>query len=189
MSVSSPGIEPGLRPSQGRVRIRHTPRTKLIQSVETAAGADRARTESPQSESCRDRCASPRNRTPSCSFEHCRAHPAHPQGALLSQYPDLDSNQGPDLRRVRCKSATPLGFNFTQEPTTGFAPASTCLQDRRLSVSSHVGKHECEESNPVGRFWRPLALPGAHSCKAHGNKPRGRINFVTSPAGRSNTSR
>ncbi len=27
LSVSSPGIEPGLRPSQGRVRIRHTPRT------------------------------------------------------------------------------------------------------------------------------------------------------------------
>jgi len=25
--ASLPGIEPGLRPSQGRVRIRHTPRT------------------------------------------------------------------------------------------------------------------------------------------------------------------
>ena len=28
-SVSSPGVEPGLRPSQGRVLIRHTPRTFL----------------------------------------------------------------------------------------------------------------------------------------------------------------
>ena len=27
-------------------------------------------------------------------------------------------------------------------------------------------KHEREESNPVRRFWRPLALPGAHSCIA-----------------------
>src|SRR5258708_1896382 len=27
-----------------------------------------------------------------------------------------------------------------------------------------IHKHECEESNPVRRFWRPLALPGAHSC-------------------------
>lgn len=27
--VSSPGIEPGLRPSHGRVRFRHTPRTEL----------------------------------------------------------------------------------------------------------------------------------------------------------------
>src|SRR4029077_8371930 len=57
-----------------------------------------------------------------------------------------------------------IGMQISQEPTTGFAPASTCLQDRRLSHSSHVGKHECEESNPVGRFWRPLALLGAHSC-------------------------
>ena len=31
--------------------------------------------------------------------------------------------------------------------------------------SSHVGKHEREESNPVRQFWRLAALPGAHSCK------------------------
>ena len=31
--VSSPGIEPGLRPSQGRVRIRHTPKTTVSQSL------------------------------------------------------------------------------------------------------------------------------------------------------------
>ena len=30
ISVSSPGVEPGLRPSQGRVRIPHTPKTSLI---------------------------------------------------------------------------------------------------------------------------------------------------------------
>ena len=29
-SASSPGIEPGLRPSQSRVRIRHTPRTNQV---------------------------------------------------------------------------------------------------------------------------------------------------------------
>ena len=53
-------------------------------------------------------------------------------------------------------SVTPSGH---QEPTTGFAPASTGLQDRRLSQSSHVGKskQECKESNPAWRFWRPLA--------------------------------
>ena len=27
-------------------------------------------------------------------------------------------------------------------------------------------EHEREELNPVRRFWRPLALPGAHSCIA-----------------------
>ena len=32
-----------------------------------------------------------------------------------------------------------IGIQISQEPTTGFAPASTYLQDRRLSVSGHVG--------------------------------------------------
>ena len=71
------------------------------------------------------------------------------------------------------QSATPSGQTTSQEPTTGFAPASTGLQDRRLSQSSHVGKHtqkhEREESNPVRQFWRLAALPGAHSCEAHGS--------------------
>ena len=59
-------------------------------------------------------------------------------------------------------SITPSGH---KEPTTGFAPASTGLQDRRLSQSSHVGnKHERKESNPVRQVWKLAALPGAHSC-------------------------
>jgi hypothetical protein len=37
----------------------------------------------------------------SCSFEHCCAI-RHTRKALSCKYPDLDSNQGPDLRRVRC---------------------------------------------------------------------------------------
>ena len=57
-----------------------------------------------------------------------------------------------------------IGTN-TSEPTTGFAPAWSGLQDRRLSQSSHVGnKQECKDSNPVARLWRPLPLPGGHSC-------------------------
>src|SRR3954471_20909740 len=54
----------------------------------------------------------------------------------MNQYPDVDLNQGLNLRRVQCKSATPSGH-----------------------------KHEREESNPVEQFWRLPALPGAHSCK------------------------
>jgi hypothetical protein len=34
------------------------------------------------------------------------------------------------------------------------------------SATTSGHEHEREESNPVRRFWRPLALPGAHSCKA-----------------------
>ena len=60
-------------------------------------------------------------------------------GTLAGQYPDLDLNQGLNLRRVQCKSATPSGQ-----------------------------RHEREESNPVEQFWRLSALPGAHSCKSNG---------------------
>ena len=55
----------------------------------------------------------------------------------VNQNPDLDLNQGLNLRRVQCKSATPSGQ-----------------------------KHEREELNPVKQFWRLPALPGAHSCNA-----------------------
>ncbi len=58
-------------------------------------------------------------------------------------------------------------------------PSGQIYQSRRLdlhqhravyktaaSLFGHVGnQQECEESDPVGRLWRPLALPGAHSCK------------------------
>src|SRR5262245_25941139 len=104
-----------------------------------------------------------RNRTWTSTFAGLHAHPAHPEDVVLvkarrgveprlavsrtavqsgtlagcvNQYPDLDLNQGLNLRRVQCKSATPSGQ-----------------------------KHEREESNPVEQFWRLPALPGAHSCK------------------------
>lgn len=50
--VARPGIEPGLRPSQGRVQSN------------TLTGCS----------------TSPGSRTPSCRFEVCRAHPSHSQG-------------------------------------------------------------------------------------------------------------
>ncbi len=94
-------------------------------------------------------------------------YPSHSQGTFVNQYPDLESNQDLDLRRVQCD---PLHHRDVTEPTTGFAPASSGLRDRRLSQSSHVGivrnQHEREDSNPMRRLWRPLALPGAHSCEA-----------------------
>ena len=88
--------------------------------------------------------------------------PAHPQG-LLSKCLDQDLNLDLDLRRVLCdplhhrdvqhpdlESNQVQGFrkalcdplhhrDDTPEPTTGFAPAWSGLQDRRLSQSSHVG--------------------------------------------------
>ena len=102
-----------------------------------------------------------RNRTWASTFAGSRAHPAHPEDVNLlaarrgieprlavsrtavrsgtlagcvNQCPNLDLNQGCDLRRVACY---PL---------------------------HHRDKHEREESNPVEQFWRLPALPGAHSC-------------------------
>ena len=54
----------------------------------------------------------------------------------IVEYPDLESNQNLDFRRVPCG---PLHHQGSREPTAGFAPASSGLQDRRLAESSHVG--------------------------------------------------
>ena len=54
----------------------------------------------------------------------------------IVEYPDLESNQNLDFRRVPCG---PLHHQGSKGPTAGFAPTSSGLQDRRLSVSSHVG--------------------------------------------------
>ena len=120
-------------------------------------------------------------------FRGLPCDPAHPQG-LLSKCLDQDSDLDLDLRRVLCDPlhhrdiqrpdlesnqvqsfrkalCDPLHHRDKPEPTTGFAPAWSGLQDRRLSQSSHVGdKQECKDLNPVGRLWRPLPLPGGHSC-------------------------
>ena len=71
--MSSPGIGPGPRPSRGRVRIRHTPRTRESrvnsQNVRHlfVSGSRLLTLDS------RPFNTSPRSRTSSCSFEGCRA--------------------------------------------------------------------------------------------------------------------
>ncbi len=148
----------------------------------------------------------PQGRT--VSIHQCLAEESN----LVLQFRTLPCSSGTPARRIASQVSRPgfepgpgpsegpmqirytIGIQITQEPTTGFAPASTCLQDRRLSVSSHVGKHEREESNPVRQLWRLTALPGAHSCKAHGpyaHRAQGPVgdSITTSPAGRSSTSR
>ena len=55
----------------------------------------------------------------------------------VNEYPDLELNQGLDLRRVQC-----------------------------VPLHHRDKKHEREESNPMKQFLRLPALPGAHSCNA-----------------------
>ena len=86
-------------------------------------------------------------------------YPAHSQGTSILQYPVLESNQVLELRRLPCD---PLHHGpYITEPTTGFAPASTGLQDRRLSQSSHVGTARARGVEP-----RPPALETACSPRS-----------------------
>ena len=144
-----------------------------------------------------------RNRTWTSTFAGLHAHPAHPEdenlaaarrgveprlavsrtavrsGTLagcVNQYPDLDLNQGLDLRRVQCKSATPSGQT---EPTTGFAPASAGLQNRCLSQSSHVGKSTGARSRTLSGGFGGDLLSREHTGKAfHGHGARGANSLV-----------
>ncbi len=167
LSVSSPRVELGLRPSHGRVLIRHTPRTFCIS-------------------------APPRNRTPSCRFVVCRAIRYTCRASVSTRTRTwiwtfggsyaipctIETFSIPTRSRTGTRAlGEPRAIRYTigtdtPEPTTGFAPASCGLQDRRLSQSSHVGKHEREESNPVRQGWNLPALPGEHSCL--GARPCGR---------------
>ena len=104
----------------------------------------------------------PRNRTPSDRFEVCHVihhtrracsaarrgiepRPTASEADMLSGTPTGHVVQGvATWNRTRTKTlgeSCAVRYTIaTQEPTTGFAPASTGLQDRRLSQSSHVGK-------------------------------------------------
>lgn len=84
----------------------------------------------------------------------------------VDQYPDLESNQDLDLRRVQCDPLHHRDIRADDWICTSInrftGPAPFSIEPRR-----HVAyKHEREDSNPVWRLWRPLALPGAHSCEA-----------------------
>ena len=144
--MSSPGIEPGPRPSQSRVRIRHTPRTCCFsvprQGVEPRLAVPKTAVRPSHSQGMLSSSPS-RNRTWSNSFGSCHAiqHTHEPN----CQHPDLESNQDQDLRRVLC---CPL-HHRDKEPTTGFAPASSGLQDRRLAsrATSANQKGDRAESN------------------------------------------
>ncbi len=107
--VSSPGVEPGLRPSRGRVLIRHTPRTCFCSAprrgIEPGHHAQRGRG------SFEDCHAIRHTRRASCrkcldqelnldlDFRRVLCDPLHHRDL---QRPDLESNQGQGLRRAPC---------------------------------------------------------------------------------------
>ena len=81
----------------------------------------------------------------------------------VNQYPDLDLNQGLDLRRVQC---VPLHHRDRQSRRLDLHQHLPVYKTGAFfSRATSANQHEREESNPVEQFWRLPALPRAHSCK------------------------
>ncbi len=120
--MSSPGVEPGLRPSQGRVQIPHTPRTFGLLSDPPPGsrtrpcGFEDRRASATLAEITSSALA--RSRTWSTTFGESRAHPAHSKGRM--ENPILDSRGA----RIRTLCASFGGSLLSQEHTPVFdAPA------------------------------------------------------------------
>ena len=82
----------------------------------------------------------------------------------------------PTWSRTRTKTlGGSCAFRYTigtQEPTTGFAPASSGLQDRRLAKSSHVGTSTSARSRtPYSRFGSCLLSQEHTRVKLPANQP------------------
>lgn len=172
-TVSSPGIEPGLRPSQGRVRIRHTPRTHSSQCLTEESNLVW------------------QLRTLPC-------YPSHSQG--MSSIPTWNRTRtwtfggSNAIRYTIGTTITTRADDWIRASMNRFTrPVPFCFEPRRQSF-----EQERRESNPIGRFWRPLALPGAHSSIGVDSGPtqacpclgRALANIVTPfPTSRSSTPR
>ena len=172
--VSSPGVEPGLRPSQGRVQIRHTPRTcshsaprrGIEPRLAVSSTAVLIRHTRRASFKCLDQ-----ESNLDLDLRRVLCDPLHHRDI---QHPDLESNQDQGLRRALCD---PLHHrDSTHQSRRLDLHQHRCgLQDRRLSVRPRRQQAaSAEESNPVAAaletassprstlLYRPPALrPGA----------------------------
>ena len=92
-------------------------------------------------------------------------------GRFSKQYPDLDSNQDLNLRRVRCDPLHHRDANSNRADDWIRTSMDRFTKPAPFFVEPRRHQHEREESNLVERLWRPLALPGARSCDV-GNGPR-----------------
>ena len=189
-SASSPGVEPGLRPSQSRVRSA-TLRGHSFQCPAEESNLVRQFRGLPCSS------GTPAGRSFKCldqdlnldlDLRRVLCDPLHHRD-VYQQYPDLESNQVQGFRKAQCD---PLHHRDNQtraddwictsmERFTGPPPFS--IEPRRQN------KQECEESNPITRLWRPLPLPGGHSVSAPGDKGRGLWRNINLSAPRSSTLR
>ena len=119
--MSSPGIEPGPRPSQSRVRVRHTPRTMKTGLLPSPP---------------------PGNRTRPCGFEDRRAS-ATPAGKVI-ECPCQESNLVFDLRGVACRPSHPRGANEADGRTRTGMNLLTRQGPHRSATSAGAGAQGVE---------------------------------------------
>ena len=135
--VSSPGIEPGLRPSHSRVLIRHTPRTF--------------------------RQAPCRGIEPRPAVSRTAMLVRHTRRAYISvSRPGLEPGSGRSDGPMRSLAPSRQPSNQGRRLDLHQHRA---VYRTAASLFGHIGnQQERRESNPVGQFWRLLPLPGGHSC-------------------------
>ena len=166
--VSSPGVEPGPRPSQGRVQVPHTPRTFFsapCRGIEPRLAVSRTavllRYTCRASVSTRNRTRAP---TEGWSWTF---------GGSYAIRCTIETQNVPTWSRTRARAlGVPCAIRYTIGTCFSRSRADdwTCTSMTRFtkppprySATSAYRKQEREDSNPVGRLWRPLPLPGGHS--------------------------
>src|ERR1700730_8684235 len=91
--------------------------------------------------------------------------PTQPKASRPGFEPGPGPSEGPNAFRYTIETHLTRTSKRTQ-PTAGFAPASSCLQDRRLSQSSHVGTHRINTARARGVEPRKAVLEAAGSPRS-----------------------
>jgi hypothetical protein len=168
---TSTGLQPVAWPSGSSIICKACPRQESNLALDLRRVACESTTLRGHLYNCHPPSAPPRDRTSSCSFEDCRANPAHSQGVLQSvSSPSRDRTWSCSFGGCR---ATPAHSRTIRNQSRRLdshqhLPVYKTGAFLCRATSANINQHEREESNPVWRFWRPLPLPGGHSCKGPG---------------------
>jgi hypothetical protein len=159
--MSPPGIEPGPRPSQSRVLVRHTPRTIV--------SASPARESNPAL----------RLRRPPCA-RHTRENRSSP-------CPRQESNLVFNLRKVACSSGTPQGLSnpCTQSELSLNCEDQTLVEPRMFARIARrprgpAGGHPAAQPIPRTLAIRSDLAQPRHTRKGHNAIPRRHTRVISS---------
>ena len=122
----------------------------------------------------------PRNRTSSGRFEVCHAVHHTRRALSISQYPDLDLNQGLDLRRVQCYPLHHRDMCTSRFSVPTWIRTRTKTLGRSCAVRYTIGTSLPSRADDwirisINRFTRPAPFsvePRRHQARARGVEPR-----------------